>query len=120
MSDTEASEPEGGWEPWMDNPLMLDQPEGFVHEEPAKYFMQVKQPYGAWEPFNSPREKRGEVTRIQAFHLNKGPEGAHLRVWTRRIVWTLDEVPGHGESQTPPEEIIARNEANTKQNDSEA
>jgi hypothetical protein len=111
MTDTEKP---GGWEPWMDNPLMLDQEQGFTYEEPARYHMQVKQPYGGWEPFTTPRENRDEVTRIQAFHLDKDPDDHNLRVWKRVVVWTLDEVPGRGEGQTPPEEILARNEEATK------
>lgn len=111
MTDTSNSE---GWEPWMDNPLMLDQEQGFSLEEPVLYKLQVRQPYGGWEPFTTPRENREEVTRIQAFHLNKNPDDWAVRVIAKRVVWTVEEVPGDGEGQTPPEEILARNEETTR------
>jgi hypothetical protein len=101
-------------EPWMNNPLMVDQPEGATVEDPPLYIVQTKQPYGGWEEFITPRSDRDEVTRIQAFHLRKDPKDTGLRVWRRDVVWTLDEVPGHGEGQTPPEEILARNEQVTQ------
>lgn len=100
-------------EPWKNNPRMVDQDEGFVFEEPPLYIMQTKQPYGGWEPFTTPRDNRDEVTRIQAFHLAKDITDTGLRVWKKTVVWTLDEVPGTGEGQTPPEEIVARNDENT-------
>lgn len=112
MTDTDT--PDGGWESWMDNPLMTDQQEGFEITEPPLHQMQVRQPDGSWMLFNSPRRDREEVTRIQASHLAKDPDDLDLRVLTKRVIWTVDEVPGHGEGKTPPEEIIARNEAATK------
>lgn len=111
---TDTAPPAGGWEPWMDNPLMVDQREGFELFDPPTYHLQVKQPYGGWEPFTTPRQDREEVTRIQAFHLNRNPADQGLRVLTRHVIWTVTEVPGHGEGQTPPEEIIARNDETTQ------
>lgn len=110
MSDVDKPE---DWEPWMDNPLMVDQKEGFTFEEPPLYVMQTKQPYGGWEPFHTARQNRDEVTVHQAYHLNNGPEQP-VRVLSKRVIWTVDEVPGHGEGQTPPEEILARNEQITR------
>lgn len=96
--------------PWMKYPLMTDQPEGAVIENDPEYVLQTRQPYGGWEPFSSPREDRDEVTRIQAYHLNKDPEDMNVRVLKKVVTWTVDEVPGRSEGQTPPEEILARNE----------
>jgi hypothetical protein len=114
MSDTETSEPEGGWEPWMDNPFAIEQPERTVLLDVTSYQMQSRQSDGSWEPFNNPRTDRDEITMIQAFHLNKDPEDRGLRVLRKQVIWTVDEVPGRGEGQTPPEVIIARNEENKK------
>lgn len=98
----------------LDHPMASDQPEGTRHVEEPSYLMQVKQD-GRWIPFLTPSTDRDKVTRTQAFHLNKDPHDVGLRVWKREVIWTLDEVPGHGEGQTPPEEIIARNDANSQQ-----
>lgn len=106
-------------EPWRGNPLQIDQPEGTVVESEPVWVMQIRQPYGGWDPFSNPRQDRDEVTRIQAFHLNKDENDLDLRVWKKVVIWTLDEVPGHNEGQTPPAEIIARNEANTPQQPAE-
>jgi ABC-type proline/glycine betaine transport system substrate-binding protein len=109
MTDTEKPE---DWEPWMDNPLQVDQETGTVIHVAPKYVMQDRQPSGAWQDWDHPRTDRDEVTSIQAFHLNKDPDDDGLRVWRCDVTWTLDEVPGHGPGQTPPSEILARNAAN--------
>lgn len=101
-------------EPWKNKPLMVDQPEGFTCEETPVYVLQSKQPYGGWEPLNTPREDRDEVTRIQAYYLNKDFNDLGVRVIERKVIWTVIEVPGYGEGQTPPEEIVARNEKITR------
>lgn len=101
-------------EPWQNKPLMVDQPEGFVCEETPLYVLQTKQPEGNWEPHNTPREDRDEVTRIQAYYLNEDINDLGVRVLRRTVVWVVDEVPGYGDGRTPPEEIVARNERITK------
>lgn len=99
---------------WNNKPLMTDQPEGFVCEETPLYILQTKQPEGSWEPHNTPREDRDEVTRIQAYYLTKDINDLGVRVLKRTVVWEVVEVPGYGADQTPPEEIMARNEEITK------
>ncbi len=94
--------------------LMTDQVEGFEAEGEPLWVMQTKLPDGRWVVDNSPRTDRDEVTRIQAFHLNKDINDHNLRVLKRAVVLIVDEVPGHGEGQTPPEQILARNEEITK------
>lgn len=105
---TKASEPAAVWEAWMDNPLAVDQTEGAEITEPDTYHMQIRSG-DMWMPFSNPRTDRDEVTTIQAFHLNKHPDEPGIRVFTRRVIWILDEVPGDGTGQTPREEILARN-----------
>lgn len=94
--------------------LMTDQAEGFEAEGELLWVMQTKLPDGRWVIDNTPRQSRDEVTRIQAFHLNKDFDDHTLRVLKRTIVWTVDEVPGYGDGQTPPEHILARNEEITR------
>lgn len=105
----EDEKPEG-WEEWMDNPLCIDQPEGAEIVEAPIYQMQIKQPYGQWMPYSNPRRDRDEVTSIQAFHHTKHPDEPGLRVLKGVLTWTVDEVPGDGDSQTPAAEIVTRNE----------
>jgi hypothetical protein len=97
-------------ETWPSNPLMVDQPEGFTREDPPLFVMQMRQPDGTWEIFNSPRTNRDEVTRIQAYHLTVNPHDTTVRVLKKVEAWVVEEVPGYAEGQTPPEEILARNE----------
>jgi hypothetical protein len=98
---------------WKNDPLKIDQLQGYVIETEPVYVMQTKLSHGAWVQSTNERVDRDEVTRIQAYHLAKDPDDTDLRVWRKVTVWTLDEVPGYGEGQTPPGEILARNEANT-------
>lgn len=109
MPDT--GEPQ--WEEWMDNPLLVDQPEGVEVVNPATWQMQLKQPNGSWAPLNNARNDRDEVTRIQAYYLSKEPDPP-VRILKRVVTWTVDEVPGDGEGQTPAAEILTRNEAITQ------
>jgi len=101
------------WEPWMDNPLLVDQLEGFTYEESPMYITQTRQPYGGWESFGTSRPERDEVTVHQAYHLNNRPEDP-VRVLKKVVIWTVDEVPGTGEGQTDPQIILARNDEITK------
>lgn len=111
MTDIDKTE---AWEELMKNPLAIDQPVGTEVTDAEVYRMQVRQPDGTWMPFDVIRTDRDVVTRIQAFHLGNDPEDTGLRVWKGVMTWTLEEAPGRGEGQTPPEEILARNEENTK------
>lgn len=97
------------WEEWMDNPLMTDQVEGFTFVEEPKFFTQTRQPFGRWDFFGTPRDDRDEVTRHQAYHINNDPDDP-VRVLKRVVTWTVDEVPGDGEGQTPTAHILARND----------
>lgn len=101
-------------EPWMSNPMMIDQSEGFTFTDEVVYQMQVQRPNGQWVQFNSERRDRDEVTRIQADDMRRRPDETPLRVWKREVVWTMEEVPGYGYGKTAPEEILARNEEITK------
>lgn len=105
------------WEGWTDNPLMIDQPEGTEVVEPETFQMQIQQPYGGWEPLSNPRTDRDEVTRLQAFYLTKDKDGqpeGKVRVLRRCVTWTVDEVPGDGDGETPAATILARNDKNTE------
>jgi len=109
MPDT----PEPAREAWMDRPFMVDQAEGTEIVEDDVFQMQVQQPYGGWEPLGALRTDRDEVTRLQAYYLNedaKGEPDGKVRVLRRSVVWTVDEVPGDGEGQTPASDILARND----------
>lgn len=101
------------WEEWMDNPLAIDQLQGHTVREDPLYVMQARQTDARWVDFNTPRQDRDEVTRIQAQYLTKDPQDTGLRVWKREVIWTLDEVPGTELGQTPPGQILARNIENT-------
>lgn len=106
MSDSE--------ELWRQNPMAVDQPQGLVIENDPVYVMQTRQPDGRWTQWGAPSDDRDKITSIQAYHLNDDPEDTGLRVWKRAVTWTLDEVPGDSDGQTPTAEILARNEENTK------
>jgi len=111
---TDTDKPEGGWEPWKDNPSQIDQPEGAVLDERTTYVLQTREPSGKWVAWLNERTDREEVTRIQAHHLSGTPGDRTLRVLSVHVTVTVDEVPGTGEGQTPPEQILARNEETTK------
>lgn len=113
MSVSDTDKPE---DPQPDNPVLADQEEGFTVEFDPLYVMQIKQPHGGWEQFNSARENRDEVTGIQAFHLVKNPEETPLRVWKRVTTLTLVEAPGHGEGHTHPDRVLDRNAEIVKRN----
>lgn len=112
---TETGEP--ARQDWMDMPLMVDQPEGVDVVEPETFHMQVQQPDGSWMPLGSVRSDRDEVTRIQAYYLNREKDGdsdGRVRVLRRIVTWTVDEVPGDKTGQTSAKEILARNERLTE------
>lgn len=115
---TDVAEP--GWEAWMDKPLTVDQPEGVEATEPDTFQMQVRESGGMWRPLGTPRADRDEVTRLQAYYINKDSENGEdgedgkVRVLRRRVVWIVDEVPGDGEGQTPASAILARNDQITQ------
>lgn len=92
-------------------PLERDYKVGEMVEGATVYQFQFQDEDGRWRVFDSAKGDRDTVTRSQAFGLQERPKE---RQRVLRFVACVDEIVGHGEDETSPDDVIARNEENTK------
>lgn len=96
--------------------LQRDYAPGEVIQTSTVFQIQIQDPEdGRWMSWLTPDEDRDKITRIQVHRL-LDPEhrGERRRVITRRVIDFVDEIEGDGEGETSAEELIARNEENTR------
>lgn len=96
--------------------LQRDYAPGEVIQTSTVYQIQIQDPEdGRWMSWLTPDEDRDKVTRIQAHRLND-PEhaGERRRDVARRVIDFIYEIEGDGHGETSAEELIARNEENTR------